>query len=136
MSLAYRFFLAGILFAIAGMSLGTYMGSTHDFTFAPVHAHINLVGWTTFFLFGLYYRGDEISAGSMLGEAHFVCALLGGVFLPVGIVGAVTGNASLDLAIIPGTLLTLASMVLFLAVVARAWSRQRSDTRTRFAKAI
>ena len=70
MSLAYRFFVAGVLFALTGMSLGTFMGMTQDFTFAPVHAHINLVGWVTHFLFGLYYRAEPANAlGLAAGDA-------------------------------------------------------------------
>lgn len=62
MSVAYRFFVIGILFALTGMGLGTYMGISQDFLFAPVHAHINLVGWATHFLFGLYYRSESTNA--------------------------------------------------------------------------
>jgi hypothetical protein len=123
MSLAYRFFVLGILYALIGMGLGTYMGISQDFLLAPVHAHINLVGWATHFLFGLYYRGDPASAKGALPEAHFWCAALGGILLPIGIIGAVTGNATLDLFVIPGTLLTLLSMLLFLIVVLRGWRR-------------
>ena len=126
MSLAYRFFVAGILFALTGMSLGTYMGATQDFTFAPVHAHINLVGWATHFLFGLYYRAEPGNAKGIIPELHFGCAVLGGILLPIGIVGAVTGHHAIDLAVIPGTLLTVASMLLFLTVVLRGWARARS----------
>ena len=123
MSLAYRFFVAGVLFALTGMSLGTFMGMTHDFTFAPVHAHINLVGWVTHFLFGLYYRAEPANSLGWLPETQFACAIMGGVLLPIGIVGAVTGNDAVDLAVIPGTLFTLASMLMFLAVVVRGWRR-------------
>jgi hypothetical protein len=130
MSLAYRFFVAGVLFALTGMSLGTYMGMAHDFTYAPVHAHINLVGWVTHFLFGLYYRAEPANAEGWLPEAHFACAILGGILLPIGIVGAVTGNEAVDLAIIPGTFLTLGSMALFLAVVIRGWWRLPARGRT------
>jgi hypothetical protein len=126
MSLAYRFFLAGILFALTGMGLGTYMGTAHDFAFAPVHAHINLVGYVTHFLFGLYYRAEPANAEGMLPETHFICAVLGGVLLPVGIVGAISADATLEIAILPGIVLTLASMVLFLAVVIRGWRRHRA----------
>ena len=92
MSLAYGFFVAGILFALTGMGLGTYMGSVQDFTFAPVHAHINLVGFVTHFLFGLYYRADQANAEGMAPKTQFLCAVLGGVLLPIGIFGAVTGS--------------------------------------------
>jgi FtsH-binding integral membrane protein len=126
MSLAYRFFVLGVLFALTGMGLGTYMGITQDFLFTPVHAHVNLVGWVTHFLFGLYYRSELENSKGLLPEAHFLCALLGGVLLPVGIAGAVTDNHLVDLFVIPGTLLTLLSMLIFLAVVIRGWlSRKR-----------
>ena len=123
MSLAYRFFVVGILYALIGMGLGTYMGMSQDFAFAPVHAHINLVGWATHFLFGLYYRAEPTNANGALPEVHFWCAVVGGILLPIGIIGAVTGNATVDLAVIPGTLFTLLSMVLFLFVVIRGWLR-------------
>ena len=128
MSLAYRFFTIGILFALVGMSLGAYMGITQDFLFAPVHAHINLVGWATHFLFGLYYRGEPANAKGILPEAHFLCAVIGGILLPIGIVGAVTDDPTVDLAVIPGTLFTLASMVLFLLVVLRGWQREAATS--------
>jgi hypothetical protein len=123
MSLAYRFFVLGVLYALVGMGLGTVMGITQDFQLAPVHAHINLVGWATHFLFGLYYRGEPGNAKGALPEAHFWCSALGGLLLPIGIVGAVTANATLDLFVIPGTLLTLGGMILFLLVVIRGWRR-------------
>jgi hypothetical protein len=41
---------------IAGMCLGFYMGIKQDFTLTPVHAHMNLLGWVSLFLLGLYYR--------------------------------------------------------------------------------
>jgi hypothetical protein len=129
MSLAYRFFVLGILFALTGMGLGTYMGTAHDFSFAPVHAHINLVGWVTHFLFGLYYRGEPANAAGLLPELQFICAASGGILLPVGIVGAVTSREALELAIIPGTTLTLASMAMFLAVVVRGWRRHAAGER-------
>ena len=31
----------------AGVTLGVVMGIRHDFSLAPVHAHINLVGWAS-----------------------------------------------------------------------------------------
>jgi FtsH-binding integral membrane protein len=126
MSLAYRFFVVGILFALIGMGLGTYMGMSQDFLYAPVHAHINLVGWATHFLFGLYYRAEPTNAKGALPEVHFWCAVIGGILLPIGIIGAVTGNNTVDLAVIPGTLFTLLSMALFLLVVIRGWRQSAS----------
>jgi energy-converting hydrogenase Eha subunit C len=129
MSLAYRFFIIGVLFALIGMGLGTYMGISQDFLLAPVHAHINLVGWATHFLFGLYYRGEPANSKGVLPEAQFLCAIVGGILLPIGIVGAVTNDATLDVAVIPGTLFTIVSMLLFLIVVLRGWRREQTPSR-------
>lgn len=38
--------LAG-LYLVAGMSMGVWMGATRNFALAPVHAHVNLLGWVT-----------------------------------------------------------------------------------------
>ena len=46
----------------AACRLGIYMGMHEDFTLAPVHAHINLLGWVTLALYGLYHRGVERAA--------------------------------------------------------------------------
>jgi hypothetical protein len=111
------------------MVLGTYMGMAQDFALAPVHAHINLVGWATHFLFGLYYRAEPTNANGALPEVHFWCAVIGGILLPIGIIGAVTGNDTVDLAVIPGTIFTLLSMILFLFVVLRGWRQNAAMAR-------
>ena len=33
--------------ALCGMSLGIFMATHQDFTLAPAHAHLNLLGWVT-----------------------------------------------------------------------------------------
>jgi hypothetical protein len=121
MTLSKRFFVVAILFALSGMTLGIWMGITGPevFNYAPVHAHINLAGWATLFLFGLWYRGAPSAAATGLAETHFWVALVGAILLVIGIVGAVMPNATLDKAVIPGSLLTFASMLIFLVVVVR-----------------
>ncbi len=52
---AAAFFALGVVFVIAGMCLGEYMGATNNFLYAPVHAHINLIGWVTLALCGTFY---------------------------------------------------------------------------------
>ena len=39
------------IYAIAGVSLGIVMAASHDFTFRPVHVHVNLLGWVSMALF-------------------------------------------------------------------------------------
>lgn len=121
MALANRFFVTAIVFALTGMTFGIWMGITGPevFNYAPVHAHINLVGWATLFLCGLWYRGAPTAAASGLAQVHFWCAVIGAILLIIGILGAVIPNSQLDLVVIPGSLLTLLSMLIFLVIVLR-----------------
>ncbi|WP_457356364.1 hypothetical protein [Roseateles sp. P5_D6] len=41
------------LYLVVGVSLGNYMGATHDFGLRSVHAHVNLLGWASMLGFGL-----------------------------------------------------------------------------------
>src|SRR4051812_49606476 len=49
-------FRAAVLMVIAGMIWGLVMGITQDHSAFPAHAHLNLLGWVSLFLFGIYYR--------------------------------------------------------------------------------
>ncbi len=51
--MAVRFLKIAALYLVAGMTLGAYMGATENFTLAPVHAHVNLLGFMIPTLIGL-----------------------------------------------------------------------------------
>ena len=118
-SIDRAFFILAVLMGLAGMLLGIQMGMAHDFQLVPVHAHINLVGWVSLALFGIGYRLGFAKAG-VLGVLHFWIAVTGAILLPLGIYLAVTRQQ--EAVVIIGSLLTLASMLLFLVNVVRAWS--------------
>jgi hypothetical protein len=40
------------------MSGGILMAIAQDFTLAPAHAHLNLLGWVTMALYGLFVTGQ------------------------------------------------------------------------------
>jgi hypothetical protein len=125
MPLHFRFFIAGIIFVLLGMLLGIWMGINENFTYAPVHAHLNLLGWATMFLYGLFYRGDERAAAGVLPRIQWWCAVLGLILLAPGIWSAQT-QGPLTWLTIPGSILSLAAMVIFLIVVVRASGRSRA----------
>lgn len=114
--LAFFCLVTASLYALAGMALGIYMGITHDHTLSPAHAHINLVGWVTMALFGLYYHAVPAAAQSMLAKIQVGVATIGVLLLGPGIGLAVMGITE-GPAII-GSLVTIASMLLFVVVVA------------------
>ncbi len=49
-------FRAAVVFVVAGMIWGLIMAISEDHSAAPAHAHLNLLGWVSLFLFGIYYR--------------------------------------------------------------------------------
>lgn len=119
-TLPHRFMVTAAVIAVLGMLFGIWMGTHGDATFvyAPVHAHMNLVGWVSMFLFGLWYTHHPAVAARRLAEVHYWCALVGVVCLAVGIFGNIAANGAAVLAI-PGSLLTLISMLIFVWNVAR-----------------
>ena len=77
-----------------GIGLGMYMGGTQDFTLVPVHAHINLVGFTLMTIFGVAYRVIPGLADNTLAKAHFWLHQIGGLILLIGLVLILTGQMS------------------------------------------
>ncbi|WP_026873088.1 hypothetical protein [Inquilinus limosus] len=118
-SIDRAFFTLAVLLGLVGMLMGIQMGIAHDFQLVPVHTHINLVGWVSLALFGAGYRLGLAKAGG-LGVLHFWIAATGAILLPGGIYLAVTRQQ--EAVVIIGSLLTLASMLLFLVNVLRARS--------------
>ena len=57
------------------------MGAKGDFTLAPLHAHINLLGFVLMTLFGLLYRVMPELAGNVLAKAHFWLHQIGAFLL-------------------------------------------------------
>src|SRR5512141_1267059 len=60
-----------VVYLIAGIALGIAMGASQNFTLRPVHAHLNLLGWTTGALAGLIYAVFPAAAESRLARIHF-----------------------------------------------------------------
>lgn len=66
------FYALGALLLLGGTSLGMWMGSHQDFTLAPLHAHINLLGWVTLALYGSFYALTKDTYSSRLAWINFV----------------------------------------------------------------
>jgi hypothetical protein len=60
-----------VVYLIIGISLGIAMGASQNFTLRPVHAHVNLLGWTTMALAGLIYSVFPKAGESRLARIHF-----------------------------------------------------------------
>jgi hypothetical protein len=108
------FLTAAAACLVCGVSLGLYMGIVHDFHLAPVHAHLNLVGWASLALMGLTYRGfPELAARRGPALTQFWLSAGSAMVFPFGIWLAID-HAWPVLAIVAG-LVWFAGAVLFLA---------------------
>jgi len=74
----------------AGVSMGIWMGIAHDFSLAPVHAHLNLLGWASLALFGLAYRAWPVLREGWSARLHFVLSAPAAALFPFGIWIAIT----------------------------------------------
>jgi cbb3-type cytochrome oxidase subunit 1 len=115
--LAHFCFLSAALYAIVGMAGGIAMAATHDHSLVAAHAHLNLLGFVGFSIFGLYYHLVPSAAYSRLGRLHVVMASLG---LWVLIPGVAMVNLGLpEGPAIIGSLVTILAMLVFVVVVAK-----------------
>jgi len=86
----------GAVFGLAAVGLGIYMGYQHDLKLSPVEVQINMIGWISLFLAGLYYSSISTASeyvetiGSLIPRSaglHFFIALIGAIALIAGSVG-------------------------------------------------
>lgn len=66
-----RFIKIAVVYLLVGTSLGVYMGMKEVFTLAPVHAHLNLLGWVSLALIGIVYHLYPAAAETRLARIHF-----------------------------------------------------------------
>ena len=108
---------AAALAALVGMGLGFAMAASQDFTLAPAHAHLNLLGWVTMALYGLYHRGAK-RADARLAWVQAGCGAAGFPLMAGGLAAYLGGgDAARASAVVAGSVLCVLSMALFLAVV-------------------
>src|SRR5436190_21721129 len=64
------FFVGSIAFGLLGMLLGLAMAIRQDHSAMPAHAHILVIGWLSFALFGLFYHLFPTAAASVAARIH------------------------------------------------------------------
>lgn len=123
MNLSKSFLVIGALYLLVGMSFGMYMGAMQEFELAPLHAHINLVGFTLMTLFGIVYRVIPGLADTRLSKAHFWLYQIGAFLMLVSLFALLTEMAP---GATLGPIMSLFEAMLVLSIVAFAinlWQR-------------
>ncbi|GGX76002.1 cytochrome-c oxidase [Massilia dura] len=105
-----------VSYLVIGVAMGIAMGASHDFTLRPVHAHVNLLGWTTLALSGIIYTVFPQAGSTKLARVHFW--LLNGA-LPVMMGSLAYILLTSDMQILPALVISeIAAAVSILALTA------------------
>src|SRR3712207_1889038 len=112
-------FRLAVLFVIAGMAMGIGMAATQDHSIMPAHAHLNLLGFVSLFLFGIYYERRPALDGSRLALAQVALWSVGTVILTTAVAAIHLGHAAAEPFAGIASLLVLAAVLLFAAFVFR-----------------
>ena len=119
-SVSNNFLRLGVLSALVGMALGVWMGANQDFVLRPVHAHINLLGFASMMLFGLFYRAFPAAGRGWLPMSHFVLSVIGFLILMPSLTLMLLGKPLFMPGMIASEIMLVASMALFVVIVFKA----------------
>lgn len=94
MNVSRSFLVMGSLYLLVGILLGMYMGGSGDHSLAPLHAHINLLGFTLMTVFGIAYYVMPALAQGTLAKAHFWLHQVGALVLLIALFLLMTGKVA------------------------------------------
>ena len=120
MFVSNNFLRLGALSALVGMSLGVWMGANQDFVLRPVHAHVNLLGFASMMLFGLFYRAFPAAGRGWMPMVHFVLSVVGFLILMPSLTLMLLGKPLFMPGMIASEIMLVASIALFVVIVFKA----------------
>src|SRR3712207_2041829 len=106
-------FRLAVLFVIAGMAMGIGMAAAHDHSIMPAHAHLNLLGWVSLFLFGIYYKLNPFLERTRIAFVQVVVWSVGTVVLTVGVAAIHLGHDAGEPVAAVASFIVLAAMLIF-----------------------
>ena len=119
-------FYSAVCLGIVGMTIGIIMAASGDHSVYPAHAHLNLLGWVSLFLIGIFYRFHpslDTSRVALIQVGIWIC---GTIVLTCGVAAIFLGRSDLEFIAIAGSLTVLGDMLLFAYLV---FLSERSATR-------
>lgn len=120
MFVSNNFLRLGALSALVGMSLGVWMGANQEFVLRPVHAHINLIGFASMMLFGLFYRAFPAAGRGWMPMTHFALSVIGFLILMPSLTLMLLGRPLFVAGMIASEIMLVASIALFVVIVFKA----------------
>jgi cbb3-type cytochrome oxidase subunit 1 len=112
-------FCSAVCLAIIGMIIGIVMAASGDHSVFPAHAHLNLLGWVSLFLIGIFYRLHPALDTSRLALVQVGIWICGTIILTCGVAAIYLGRPDLEVIAIAGSLIVLGDMLWFAYLVFR-----------------
>jgi drug/metabolite transporter (DMT)-like permease len=126
-------FQAAVLLVLTGMGWGIMMAISDDHTTMPAHAHLNLLGWVSLFLFGIFYHLHPTLDSQRSALVQVWTWIIATVVLAIGVAMVHTGRRLGDPIAAVASIVLLLDMVLFGWLVFR---REPTAANARLASAI
>jgi len=106
-------FRAAVVMVVAGIIWGIAMGISEDHSTFPAHAHLNLLGWVSLFLFGIYYHLHPSLDRNRLASVQVWVWIAATIVLSIGVALVHSGRTIGDPIAAISSLAILADMLLF-----------------------
>jgi hypothetical protein len=113
-------FCSAVCLGIVGMTIGIIMAASGDHSVFPAHAHLNLLGWVSLFLIGIFYRFHPALDTSRVALIQVGVWICGTIILTCGVAAIFLGRSELEPVAIAGSLIVLGDMLMFAYLVFRS----------------
>ncbi|MDW6022966.1 hypothetical protein SAZ10_14480 [Mesorhizobium sp. BAC0120] len=123
-------FPAAVLLVLIGMVWGIQMAISQDHSAMPAHAHLNLLGWVSLFLFGIFYHLHPAIDRTGLARGQAYTWIVGTVILTIGVGLVHTGHEVGDPIAAVGSLIVLIGMLMFGWIVLKGRISERAADRS------
>jgi hypothetical protein len=120
---SFAFFATAVVFVLIGMTLGVFMGATENFQMAPVHAHLNLIGWASMGLMGTFYALAGDKAPRRLAWVNYGLMTGAVAVMTPSLAILLSGNKAIIPVLSVSELAAVAGMLTFFAAVLITWAR-------------
>ncbi|GGH18944.1 hypothetical protein GCM10007036_21460 [Alsobacter metallidurans] len=115
-------FQAAVLLVLVGMGWGIVMAAAGDHSTMPAHAHLNLLGWVSLFLFGIFYHLHPALDRNRLAQVQVWGWIAATVVMTIGVALVHTGRSAGNPIAAVSSLAIFADMLLFAYLV---WQRDK-----------
>ena len=112
-------FRSAVVLGIIGLVAGIAMAASGDHSAYPAHAHLNLLGWVSLFLIGIFYRFHPALDASRIALVQVYIWILATIILSCGVAAIFMGHPEYEPLAIGGSLVVLGDMLLFAYLVFR-----------------